>query len=121
MFCFQLQSSSPSEATLNALGCYLLVSLSFVLVTMFEFAIVLLLKRKLFDTATVSTQGSLPIKQGDENDITPMPTHGNVGSWFARLQNNNSLTDKIDFASLYISLTSYLLFNIVYFIYYTLY
>ena len=88
MFCFQLQSSSPSEATLNALGCYLLVSLSFVLVTMFEFAIVLL-KRKLSDTATVSTQGSLSIKQGDENDVPPMPTHGNVDSWFARLPNNN--------------------------------
>ena len=119
MFCFQLQSNSPSEATLNALGCYLLVSLSFVLVTMIEFAIVLLLKRKLSDTLTVSTQGSLSVKHGDENGVISMPTHGYVSSSFAKYQNNISLTDKIDFASLCISLTSYLLFNIAYFIHYT--
>ena len=40
-----LQDDSPSGANVNALGVHLLVSLFFVLGTMIEFAIVLLLKR----------------------------------------------------------------------------
>ena len=44
---FSFKTASPSGSKLNALGCYLLISLFFVLATMIEFAVVVIMKRRL--------------------------------------------------------------------------
>ena len=52
---------------MNALGYYLLVSLSFVLVTMIEFAIVMFIKRKMDNLPNVSTCVKTVSKEGNKD------------------------------------------------------
>ena len=90
-----LQSDSPSGAELNALEIYLLVSLFFIMATMFEFAIVLILKRK------QETQ----IRHQSGSDV--------------RMQNHRNITDAIDFGALLGFMFFYIMFNCIYMIEYT--
>lgn len=120
IFIYQM-SSSPSGATLTALGYYLLVSLSFVLFTMIEFAIVLFVKRKLDNTKIVSTDESRRKKEKEIKSFFASESSKKVDTWFGEAKTHNYLTDKIDYSCLFVSMASYLLFNIVYFIYYIYY
>ena len=84
---------------------------------MIEFAVVLIIKRKLADLTSVSTNE--PVEKKDEkNCVSLSKSVSKVNTLFGQSKNNNSITDKIDFSCLLISLALYLLFNIVYFVYY---
>ena len=113
-----LQSSSPSGATLDALGCYILVSLSFVLVTMLEFALVLFIGTKIDNKDIVSMLEPCDRTEKDRNCVAPSQIVGKKGTWFDQSSLKDISTDRIDYISLWISMVSYLTFNVAYFIYY---
>ena len=102
---------------MNALGEYLLISLSFVVVTMLEFALVLIVKRrgsKSSKFCTTSKQYERKIRPS-KSDKAETKKFGKK-SWINTLYGESySLTDQIDFMALIISLISYAMFNCVYF------
>ena len=99
---------------MNALSAFLITSLFFVIGTMVEFAVVLLIKR-LDDLNTEKTpKGPLFMSESKvegekrktlEKEITPQTK-------------KFSLTDKIDFISLILFMATYLLFSCIYFAHY---
>ena len=128
------QSDSPSGASLNALGVHLLVSLFFVIGTMIEFAIVLLINRKL-----VLNGPQCPcIKKGickirnlrkrnplfifRKNPVDPKDRNSSPSLEKEQTPNSQekpySTTDKIDITALCVFLLSYIMFNFVYMIHY---
>ena len=68
---------------MNALGFYLLVSLSFVLVTMIEFAIVMFIKRK-SDLSKVSTCVTPVLKEGDKDCTSSSNASRKKDTWFVK-------------------------------------
>ena len=102
---------------MNALGEYLLISLCFVVVTMLEFALVLIVKRrgsKSSKFCTTSKQYERKIRPS-KSDKAETKKFGKK-SWINTLYGESySLTDQIDFMALIISLISYAMFNCVYF------
>ena len=103
---------------MNALGAYLLVSLSFVIGTMMEFAIVLFIKRQADRRKTrslrrssrdarlcsmkVQTLQAMEIESLKRKTITEMDTY--------------TFTDKIDFAAFSFFNISFFMFNCIYFV-----
>ena len=115
-----MQSNSPSKASLNALGAFLLVSLSFVMVTMIEFAIVLLISRRYRDDKKNISNGPLfekPTSAGYNTNLQ-RPRNFELDGNHMRYVNSYSCTEKIDLASLFIFSISYFVFNCVYFAYF---
>ena len=92
------QSDSPSGATLNALGVYLLVSLAFMIAAMFEFALVLLIKRC-----------TCP----NETKIYPSNRRKDRRLLISQ-RRSHSITDKIDFSALFVFSLFYIIFNCAY-------
>ena len=140
-FC-PFQSDSPG-AHLNALGLYLLVSLFFVLGTKVEFALVLLVYRKMsfrrLHTKTIrnkhiSMSNSQDLKRTSNKDpkIMVHKSRNNLERTQSIQSSINPIiaeqlkpslstedtTNRIDFAALCLFLSSYLIFNCVYFITY---
>ena len=128
---FRFQSGSPSADSLNALGVYLLVSLFFVIGTMIEFAIVLVIKRKMDskmnsnsdDPRTVTAvrrkkmnywPSRLPKTFTAENPIPTEDSKRNQPPTVIDKIESESITDKIDMAAFFLFLFSYFIFNIVY-------
>ena len=137
------KSRNPSGANLNALGCYLLISLFFVIATMIEFAVVLVIKRRLewipkntmtqgFDLTT--NQRRLSRLSGIRNrKLIPTNTieshsknYYNASLEMSIMKPNkhqligsnwmiSSVTEAIDFVSFVTFSASYLLFNYVYY------
>ena len=108
---------------MNALGVYILVSLFFVIATMFEFAIVLLIKRRRphkFQTIKKLIRGSnnwspttevFKTKSHEFNldlDTKEDEIKSNYDSRF------KDITEKIDFVALMSFIIGYSLFNIIY-------
>ena len=85
---------------------------------MIEFAIVLFIGTKIDDKDIVSMLEPCERSEKDRNCFSPSQFVGKKGSWFDQSSLKDISTDKIDYTSLWISITSYLVFNIVYFIYY---
>ena len=132
-----LQSDGHSNGNINSLDLYLLVSLFFVIATMVEFAIVLVISRISRNRhrgilARSTTQGKrtsynmknimaetvdqllLPINNIEpkssivlNDDMCSQVTH----------QNHYSSTDIIDFSTFLVFFSSYILFNFAYFSY----
>ena len=129
------KSNNPSGANLNALGIYLLVSLFFVLATMVEFAVVLVLERfyprngenkeankkhrnkqtrrtnlkKKFLSYSKSKASLFNLQDAEKNRNVKEKNTKNI---------NCSLTEKMDFVALFIFMFIYFLFNCVYFMHY---
>lgn len=140
--CF-FKSRNPSGANLNALGCYLLISLFFVIATMIEFAVVLVIKRRLeWIPKNTTRQGfDLTANQRWRNrfsgirnrkllPINTMESHSNNyynASLDISIMKPNkhqligsnwmisSVTEAIDFVSFITFSVSYLLFHCVYY------
>ena len=99
---------------MNALSGFLITSLFFVIGTMVEFAVVLLIKRL----------SDLKSKKGPKGPLfESKPNNKKKDATNEELENDESdipysLTDKIDFVSLFIFMASYLIFTISYFVYY---
>ena len=126
-----LQAYSPSGANLNALGVYLLVSLFFVIATMFEFAIVLLVSRN----RLIALDG-LGFLHGNKRRVKRTQlVLGNIirAATLANLDNTTSngnledvednrkclsKPDNIDFTCLIVFLLLYFAFNCFYMIHY---
>jgi hypothetical protein len=120
---------------MTALGTYLLVSLFFVLVTMIEFAIVLLLKTKLESNTSprLAIQCNCDKTNGKKNTENAKTTlawrvddAGNHGKQIGvdtgtkqELASTNAsrLTKKIDYTSLVLFNFGYCIFNFFYFLY----
>ena len=126
------QSDGHSEGSLNPLSVYLLVSLFFVIATMVEFAVVLMLKRIVqFNDSQIEFEDnnvkgmqkyiSNPTKLNDkrgtsDGDISKVDLE--IDAKFSRHTCKFTVTDRIDFAALCIFLTSYASFNCIYMTYY---
>ena len=99
---------------MNALSGFLITSLFFVIGTMVEFAVVLLIKRL----------SDLKSKKGPEGPLfDSKPKNKKKDATNEELEKGDSdlrysLTDKIDFISLFIFMASYLIFACSYFVYY---
>ena len=103
---------------MNALGAYLLISLSFVIGTMIEFAVVLFIKRQV-DRRKTSSLGqpsraaricSMKIQalQAMEVEYLKRNTKADMEAY--------TFTDKIDFVAFSFFNISFIMFNIIYFI-----
>ena len=112
-----LQSNNPSGAGLNVLGEYLLISLCFVVVTMLEFALVLIVKRRGSKSSKVSTSSQPYERKIRPSKLDKTETKKlSKKSWINTLYGESySLTDQIDFMALIISLITYAMFNCIYF------
>ena len=137
------KSTSPSGSKLNALGRYLLISLFFVLATMIEFAVVVIMKRRVEWNTKGNTKRPFhstahhkfyrkppclrkrKIVQLDEIQME-MQDLKNLNSGISGKNGNkcrcigtnclmSSLTETIDFISLLTFSASYFLFNCVYY------
>ena len=141
-WCF-FKSRNPSGANLNALGCYLLISLFFVIATMIEFAVVLIIKRRLewipkntmrqgFDLTRnqrwlrrisgIRNRKLLPIntveshsKDYDNESLEISIMKPNKHQLIGSNWMISSVTEAIDFVSFITFSASYLLFNCVYY------
>ena len=137
------KSRNPSGANLNALGCYLLISLFFVIATMIEFAVVLIIKRRLewiprntmrqgFDSTTnqrcrrrnsgIRNRKFLPAdtmeshsKNYYNSSLDISITKPNKHQLIGSNWMISSLTEAIDFVSFITFSASYFLFNYVYY------
>ena len=121
-----MQSNSPSGAKLNALEAYLLVSLFFVIATMFEFAFVLMLKR----TQENKMQRKTRMSNGTTNIKTPNSLilitrkecikndGGDIKANFSLHEDYSGTIEKIDFGSFIGFMVSYIIFNCVYMVEY---
>ena len=99
---------------MNALSAFLITSLFFVIGTMVEFAIVLLIKRLEDLKPQKAPKGPLfKSKSKVEGENSKM-----FEKEITSQTKKYSLTDKIDFISLIIFMVSYLLFSCIYFAYY---
>ena len=134
MLFFHLQEDHPKGATLNALGFYLLVSLFFVIGTMVELAIVVMIKRtqryrRCQTTSRNGKKGSRKNTEGPNVSLTQKSTsveslrnaclyysnNDMEDEQMSRTQNRSrSITDTVDFAALIIFLLSFLVFNFFY-------
>ena len=133
---FILQSDSPSESDLNALGIYLIVSLCFVVGALVEFAFAILLTR-IISTRTKDKPGGIKTEQDERTyngvqnyvrqswsaeeiitrrKVDTTPHNDNVSMkppnrpWMLFLWSVNGF----DFAAFWVYLLLYLLFNCVY-------
>ena len=116
---------------MNALGVYLLVSLFFVVSTMFEFAVVLLLKqipewkmiskmrdkRRRKQRATSDNTYAKTKKDGHRNPLGLKLDQDAIEILMVDNDQTTSSTHKIDIAALAIFSVLYILFNITYWIY----
>ena len=125
-----LQSDSPPATHLNALGIHLLVSLFFVSTTLVEFAVVVVLKRRLDGGASVAqnlTPGGQHITKGspqfggyvDKSEESSNEKLGNV--ILAQKKNCGGIksiqtTDNVDNIAMILFFFSYLIFNCVYWV-----
>ena len=102
---------------MNVLGEYLLISLCFVVVTMLEFALVLIVKRRgskssKFCTSSQQYERKIRPSKLDKTETKKLSKK----SWINTLYGESySLTDQIDFMALIISLITYAMFNCIYF------
>ena len=85
---------------------------------MIEFAIVLFIGTKINDKFIVSMPEPCDKTEKNRNCVSPSQFVGNKGSWFDQSSIKDISTDRIDYISLWISMVSYLTFNVAYFIYY---
>ena len=127
---FILQSESPSGSKLNALGKYLLCSLVFVVFALIEFAVVVVLKRRLDGGASVVdklTTGGPHITrvnpQGGYMEKSEPSINEKLGNIIFVQKNCGSLkstqtTDNVDNVALILFFASYLIFNCVYWVEY---
>ena len=135
-----MQSESPSESELNALGLYLLVCLAFVIFALVEFAIAIILHRRkesnaVSDIATKSSNSekknkskllSQITKDSHEakewsSDASIRKTSGEENKqnniWVGELGTKLSIvpsTNMIDFMAIWIYLAIFILFNCIY-------
>ena len=93
------QTDNPSGVSTNALGIYLLVSLIFIMATMFEFAIVIGLQRYMKIKRKISISSGQPIQN-------------------ILYEDEEIISTKIDTIAMALFISSYALFNIVYWAYY---
>ena len=98
---------------MNALGTYILVSLSYVIGTMIEFAIVIMVHRRSPGTARVSPQDSFPTYQQNSTNHVWQNPMGKV--IMASREKRFSYTEKIDICAFLVFAMSYCIFNSVYF------
>ena len=128
------QDESPSGTTLNLLGAYLFISLFFVLSTMIEFAIVLLLKQAP-EWKHAAKQKAMRRKAASKarNEIfrAKINNISNPNKNFEKIESKTNedeqememfstcfnSTHKIDIAALFSFSILYILFNCVYWIY----
>ena len=118
---------------MNALGIYLLVSLFFVLATMVEFAIVLVLARFYPKTDDKDDQKKNENTKTRKRSFKKLWSHSKISSSLVnikhaevspiiKVKNTNriicSFTEKMDFIALFIFMFIYFLFNCVYFMHY---
>ena len=132
--CF-FKSNNPSGANLNALGIYLLVSLFFVLATMVEFAVVLVLARfyPIMEENNETNKKERSKQTRGRNLKKYFWSYSKTKASLFNLQDaeknrnvkekitksiNCSLTEKLDFIALFIFMFIYFLFNCVYFMHY---
>ena len=85
---------------------------------MLEFAIVLFIGTKIDDKVIVSMLGPCDRTEKNRNCVSPSQFQGKEGSWFDQSSLKDISTDRIDYISLWISMVSYVVFNVAYFIYY---
>ena len=116
---------------MNALGVYLLVSLFFVVSTMFEFAVVLLLKqipewkmiskmrdkRRRKQRATSDNTYAKTKKDGHRNPLGLKLDQDAFEILMVDNDQTTSSTHKIDISALAVFSVLYILFNIIYWIY----
>ena len=101
---------------MNALSGFLITSLFFVLATMVEFAIVLMIKR-FDDSSSEKPEGQLFHKASKkEKDVTRLLAI--LEKKFMPSRKKYPLTDKVDFISLIIFMISYFIFCFSYFVHY---
>ena len=102
---------------MNVLGEYLLISLCFVVVTMLEFALVLIVKRRGSKSSKVCTSSQPYERKIRPSKLDKTETKKlSKKSWINTLYGESySLTDQIDFMALIISLITYAMFNCIYF------
>ena len=115
--CNYIQSNSPSGASLNALGTYILVSLSYVIGTMIEFAIVILIHRRSSETSRPPPTD--PLFSNHIDSINPEVIQvrqkiKNLDS-VAPSEKQYSYTEKIDAVAFFVFMISYCVFNFAYF------
>ena len=105
---------------MNALGIYLLVSLFFVIATMMEFAIVLMIARARGGTDNATSQRKRKTmrmnsantkKQWFLNRVIPNTPENDEKNFY-------SFTEKIDFKALFVFMLMYFMFNYFYFAHY---
>ena len=124
IFIYQL-SHSPSGTQLNALEIYTIVSLFFVLVTLFEYGIVLVLKRthllegKGNDVENFEIQNNTsPVKVSEGNEAKTLKTlfnaYQNQRNASYHKEKRYSRSDKIDVVSFVIFTFAYIAFNCFY-------
>ena len=103
---------------MNALGTYTLVSLSFVIGTMFEFAIVLRIERQSPGGNRESSKSAL-FKQSITS-LQPKSIHTPERIEIKEMELNHrprfySFTEKVDILTYFVFMMSYIIFNCIYF------
>ena len=115
---FNNQADSPSGSRLNSLASYLLVSLFFVLATMIEFAIVMIVKQNTSDGKQEPSM--LPLCSNSEGSVEAMLLHA-----FKQVENGHicmnrrkqtSYVKTIDLIALFTFALTYILYNCFYFV-----
>ena len=123
MLKYSFQNGSPSSSNVDKLGVYLLFSLFFVVATMLEFAIVLLLKRnpKIPKMSQLMTNFYAMLGMDKTSEF-----HRNKGTKIQDLEDRNDNIGRrkdlnalaayilIDLIASFLFPISYLLFNIIY-------
>ena len=116
---------------MNSLGVYLLVSLFFVVATMFEFAIVLLFKQipgwkaiSKIENTKLAKQRKLKFNPQAKPENEDSLYNGNSSKWndrqdegfvdISKQMSNFPATHKIDITALFLFSVIYLLFNLTY-------
>ena len=108
---------------MNSLGVYLLVSLSFVLATMFEFAIVLVFKQIPEWKASAKVEDLRAKKQRElknRHELKPanvLCDDEELLFSMCQKKSNFPATHKIDITALFVFSVLYLLFNLTYWFY----
>ena len=141
---FYVQSESPSESELNALGIYLLVCLAFVVCALAEFAMVIIFHQRsnLKAAGTITTEekknrikdnrSEVPLKNKlkqattaweiDTSIMKPCPEEDyHVSKWITKIRREISiipLNGVIDFIAIWIHFFLFVLFNCAYWITY---
>ena len=110
-FCFLFQTSGPSGSTLNPLAIYLLVSLSFVSATLFQFAFVLLLNRNMRNEESKLKRklNGLEVNELNNYRKRPVKLYSIIPSC-----NNASWITKIDVTAFCLYTCGYFVFNFQY-------